>query len=608
MNFVKNWNVLLQREILFSSFIYFSIDARVRYTRLEYRRYVLKLHPTCRQRFSHLYMASMGLIVVAVLLLSACGASQMQQQAQRSKAVLDTQILYARKIGVPAAMLQPVLRQVAQLNATGAPLTLFTTQPADQYYTNLSQRYQVLTLQVRGLESQATGQLAQQAKLDILNFTQTLARRQAQHYSKAIPFVDRLTQEQRLLANAKYPKDFQAISTNAQEADQQLHLMKLVKTNIALLQQQVAQMKALRLDTTALDRTVQNDVQLYHLAATHESYTALLNRTNTQLQLSTVTITQAIPYAGAAKLVQFRQDIALTKSYGLDVSSFQQRLLTDQSALAQAKTVSDYLNVSKQIDADTASIQLPMLQGQANSLLKQFHQEVTGWGSTHKYHDTYNGVSYSQDFSYDQQGIGSDLDTAVQSAQTVGDYQSAIQLLQNDYASLKAMEADSTDKTAWNQPHATDLQMINTYHLSGSEVVVVSLVEQTMRMYDSHGNLIKAFQVTTGQYAKPTPPGQWQIILRESPTVFKSSEPPGSPYWYPPTPITYAMEFHYGGYFFHDSWWRVNYGSGTQFPHYDTGGDESFAGVGSHGCVNMAPAAAAWMYANTGYGLNVIIY
>ena len=73
---------------------------------------------------------------------------------------------------------------------------------------------------MRGLESQATGQLAQQVKLDILNFTQTLARRQAQHYSKAIPFVDRLTQEQRLLANARYPKVFQAISTNAQEADQ----------------------------------------------------------------------------------------------------------------------------------------------------------------------------------------------------------------------------------------------------------------------------------------------------------------------------------------------------------------------------------------------------
>ena len=296
-----------------------------------------------------------------------------------------------------------------------------------------------------------------------------------------------------------------------------MYLMKLVKTNIALLQQQVAQMKALRLDTTALNRTVQNDVQLYHTAATHESYTALLNRTNTQLQLSTVTITQAIPYAGAAKLVQFRQDIALTKSYGLDVSSFQQRLLTDQSALAQAKTVGDYLNVSKQIDADTASIQLPMLQGQANSLLKQFHQEVTGWGSTHKYHDTYNGVSYNQNFAYDQQGIGSDLDTAVQSAQTVGDYQSAIQLLQNDYASLKALEADSTDKTLWNQPHAPDVQMVNTYHLNGSEVVVVSLVEQTMRMYDSHGNLIKAFQVTTGQYAKPTPPGSGRLSYENRP-------------------------------------------------------------------------------------------
>ena len=568
----------------------------------------MKVHCTCKQRCSQPYMSVLGILLLATLFLSACGTSQTQQQAQQSKATLDAQITNARKIGVPAAMLQPVLQQVAQLNSTSAPFTLFSTQPADQYYTNLSQRYQILTVQVRGLETQATQQLAQQAKLDVQHFAQTMVRRQAQHYTKAKSFTNTLTQVQQLLTNAKLPKDYLAVSTNAQQATQQLHLMYLVKTNITSLQQMTTQMQALHLDTTAINQTVQSDLQLYHIAATPESYTTLLNQTNTQVQLSTVAITQAIPYAGAAKLVQFRQDIALTKNDGQNVSSFQQRLLTDQSAMARAKTIADYLNVSKQIDADVASIQLPMLQGQASSLLKQFHQEVTNWGNAHKFHDTYNGVSYNEDFAYDQQGIGSDLDQVVQSAQTLSDYQAAIQQIQQDYASLKALEADSTDKTPWNQPHATDLQMVNTYHLNGSEVVVVSLVEQAMRIYDSHGKLIKAFQVTTGQYMKPTPPGQYQIILRQSPTVFKSSEPQSSPYWYPPTPITYAMEYRYGGYFFHDSWWRVNYGTGTQFPHYDTGGDESFAGVGSHGCVNMAPADAAWMYANTGYGLNVIIY
>ena len=31
-----------------------------------------------------------------------------------------------------------------------------------------------------------------------------------------------------------------------------------------------------------------------------------------------------------------------------------------------------------------------------------------------------------------------------------------------------------------------------------------------------------------------------------------SSEPKGSAFWYPPTDIQYAMEYHDGGYFFHE--------------------------------------------------------
>ncbi|HLG75776.1 MAG TPA: L,D-transpeptidase, partial [Ktedonobacteraceae bacterium] len=84
--------------------------------------------------------------------------------------------------------------------------------------------------------------------------------------------------------------------------------------------------------------------------------------------------------------------------------------------------------------------------------------------------------------------------------------------------------------------------------------------------------------------------------------------PKGSAFWYPDTKINYAMEYHSGGYFFHDSWWRANYGPGTNFPHYDTGGDESFAGNGSHGCINMAESDIAWLYPNSTYNAQVILY
>jgi hypothetical protein len=214
------------------------------------------------------------------------------------------------------------------------------------------------------------------------------------------------------------------------------------------------------------------------------------------------------------------------------------------------------------------------------------------------------------DYEYDQQGIGSDADAAVQSAQTADDYQAAIDLINNDLLHLKAMEADYTDSTPWNQPHATDIQLMKHYNLDSSnsgEVFVVSLVEQTLRYYNN-GQLVRAFHITSGQFDKPSPPGFWSIFQRQSPTIFKSSEPKGSAFWYPDTNINYAMEYHEGGYFFHDAWWRADYGPGTNFPHYDSGGDETFAGNGSHGCINMQEQEAGWLYQNSSYGAAVILY
>src|SRR5258708_32714036 len=106
---------------------------------------------------------------------------------------------------------------------------------------------------------------------------------------------------------------------------------------------------------------------------------------------------------------------------------------------------------------------------------------------------------------------------------------------------------------------------------------MVLMVEQA-RWYFQAGNVIRAFYVTTGRVERPALPGVWTTQNRESPTLFKSPDPPGSPYWYPDTPIHYAILYHWGGFFVHDAWWRVNFGPGTQFPHYDTGCGERIAG------------------------------
>ena len=147
----------------------------------------------------------------------------------------------------------------------------------------------------------------------------------------------------------------------------------------------------------------------------------------------------------------------------------------------------------------------------------------------------------------------------------------------------------------------------NVYGSNGGQVLVVSLIEQALRFYNN-GKLMRAFPIVSGQYLKPSPPGFWSIILRQSPTKFKSSEPQGSAFWYPPTPIQYALEYHSGGYFFHDAWWRSDFGPGDNFPHNDSSGTTIYNGNGSHGCINMNTDDIAWLYPQIPWGAAVIMY
>lgn len=257
--------------------------------------------------------------------------------------------------------------------------------------------------------------------------------------------------------------------------------------------------------------------------------------------------------------------------------------------------------------ATTTPASLLQLKQEAYNRLVAFQQEVTSWGDIHYFHDTYNGKTYALDYEYGHQGIGDDVDTTVQRAKTIADYQAAIKLIQDDMISLKAMEADANDKTPWNRVHATDIQLMQSYQLTRGRVIVVSLIEQSMRVYQN-GKLIKAFLITSGRYESPSLPGLWSILARFSPTIFKSSEPKGSAFWFPDTRINYAMEYHQGGYFLNDSWWRTDYGVGTNFPHHDSGGDETFAGNGSLGNIELAENNAAWLYGHTDVGASVLVY
>ncbi len=168
---------------------------------------------------------------------------------------------------------------------------------------------------------------------------------------------------------------------------------------------------------------------------------------------------------------------------------------------------------------------------------------------------------------------------------------------------LKAMVLNLHDSTPYNQVHLTDVSLMQYFGVSHQKVIIVSLLEQTLRAYDN-GQLALSTYVTTGRRSRPSPPGFLNILDRRSPTIFISSEPRNSPLWFAPTEINYALLYYPDGDWIHDAWWRTSFGPGTNLPHYDP---LAFNG-GSHGCVNLPLQPMAQLYAWTPLGTPVIVY
>ena len=548
-----------------------------------------------------------ALLLSITVLISACGGDpKVQQSANQNKTQLDAAIQHAQQIGVPASSLSPILKKEQALNSTSAPFSPFNDQPDTSYYSSQSKQYDQLLTQTQDLITSTTSQFQTQAQNDVQVFSNALISRSKQHIGNLQPFTTQYNTDQSLLATAKYPKDYAAISTNAQQAIEALGLMGATYTQLTAFKNTISQLSAANIDVTAMQTQYQSDTQAFNQAKVSADFHKLDTVVNGQYQQAVVTSIAALPYVGAAKLGQFKTQLSLLKLYGMDPSSYQQLYNADQAQMNQAKTIHDYLVFSSKIDADIATMHDDLVQGASHYLITSLDQQANAWGNAHLYHDKFDNNNYILDSGYTLNGIGYWLNRELGWAYTPQDFQGVVDDENNEFFNFQMMQADYSDTTPYNQVHATDMQLISHYHLSG-QVIVVSMVEQTLRLYQN-GNLVKAFHVTTGRVERPALPGYWTVQNRQSPTEFKSSDPPSSPFWYPPTPIHYAILYHWGGFFLHDSWWRADYGPGTQFPHYDSGGDESFAGNGSHGCVNIQEDQAAWLYANTDFNTSIVLY
>lgn len=184
-----------------------------------------------------------------------------------------------------------------------------------------------------------------------------------------------------------------------------------------------------------------------------------------------------------------------------------------------------------------------------------------------------------------------------QSASYLAQYQAA------DKSLLAARTASQLQavKTALDGLQAATQNSLNSNQCGHTSIagksITISLSLQEMIFYDN-GCVANATPVTTGRALLRTPTGTFHIFDKQSPYVFISPWPPGSPFWYPTSPVNWVMEFDQGGYYIHDAPWEPTsvYGPGSQ-----NGVDAS------HGCVQTPESVMKWAYSWTPMGTPVVI-
>ena len=278
-----------------------------------------------------------ALLLGVVVLASACGgSSQSQSGANSSKAKLDHLLQYATRIGVPAAVVQPIQKQEQQLSSTSAPFSPFNDQQDTDYYQNLAKRYSQLYVQLQGLISTTTDQFQAHAQDDLQAFEQALSLRTSQKFGNLSSFNAQYSSDQALLAKAQLPKNFAAVSQNALQNAKALGLMGLANERLSAFKNAISQMQASQLDVTAVQAEYQTDMNTFNSSTTPDEFSHLYTLINSQYQQAVTNSIEAIPYVGAAKLNEFQGQLNELKTYGVNTASYQKLYDADKAAIGNA--------------------------------------------------------------------------------------------------------------------------------------------------------------------------------------------------------------------------------------------------------------------------------
>jgi lipoprotein-anchoring transpeptidase ErfK/SrfK len=161
----------------------------------------------------------------------------------------------------------------------------------------------------------------------------------------------------------------------------------------------------------------------------------------------------------------------------------------------------------------------------------------------------------------------------------------------------------SFSATSYASPHRPSVGNISSVSNGQGKIIVVSLSQQELDAYDN-GQLLGSTPVATGRPDLPTPTGTYHIFAKYSPYTFVSPWPVGSPDYYQPSTVHYAMEWAQGGYFIHDAPWRKYFGKGANNWHWDPLMGED---PGTHGCINVPTSVMSDLFSWATIGTTVQI-
>ncbi|HEX9058259.1 MAG TPA: L,D-transpeptidase [Ktedonobacterales bacterium] len=545
---------------------------------------------------------SLGLLIVVVA-GTACGADPSKALAQHNRAHLDAELQHAQQMGIPKAMLQPVV-SAERKTAAGEGGWGYSYQTAAASYA--SQYAQLMQV-----EQQSTPVLMQTATQYLGVFSTLVYARQQDGFIEAAGYQIRLSSAQSQLTAAKTPEAIAQVSSYALSQTKALQALVPTYDQLQAFKTSVDAMRKAGITADWASSAYAQDLAGFRAASTPDNYLQLQHLIQGQMTQLVSDSTQAAPYISSSLLAAMQGDIGRLKTYGEDATTFQRSHDAEVKELLSARSPADYLTLLNHVTTVRDQMAIPLARGQARydvqALVTLVHQtSAKNWLEDYEYADSATGIGDVQMWLqqaplqyYDNPTCG--WDVACRYGQV--DAQ-AVQMATN----LRAMLQNLGDKTAASQPHQTDMQLMQGYGFTSGQVTVVSLREQVLRAYQD-GKLVYWTYITTGRTGLPTPPGVMYTMSKQTHIIFQPLGPVGPANGYP-TPINYAVNFtspfwhQFIGYYLHDAWWRLQFGPGSNLPHYDPAAWNN----GSHGCINFPLSKMGQYYNWVQVGTPVIIY